>query len=343
MKRVIFCIAAGLICVIGVWVFAEEDSIVTNGTFDTDLSGWSLTEEGVGWESNEGNGVALLSQYFGTVWGPTFSELWQLISFPGNADQLSFDITMTVESAGGGPETDVLSVSVGGNVIYTLDSDQVMAAALNGEPEILEDPAPVIVDGEEGDRLVLFAVYHINITQDVSSLQNQTADLKFSLLNDLNDEMMAIVTVDDVAVSVSGDQTPPVVQIGEMMELWPPNHKYRTFKLSDCVQVTDGEEQIDVDQYGRILSICSDEPEDVSGNGDGKTEDDMVIVDDISFQLRSERQGKSNGRVYGVTFEVVDAAGNLAEATFYLGVPHDKSGGTPVDDGAGAGYTVTNP
>jgi len=340
MKRMNFCIAVGLVSVAGVWVFAQEDSIVSNGTFDVDLSGWTYTGEGVSWE----NEAAVLSHYPGTEWGvPTFSELWQGIDFPGNADQMSFDITMTVELGNGDPpETDVLSVSVGGTEIYRLDSSEVMEAALNGDTEhILADPPPVIFE-EDGERFVLFAVYNITITQDVSSLQNQTAELKFSLLND-PDETTTTVAVDDVAISVSGDQLPPVVEVGEMMELWPPNHKYRTFKLSDCVQVTDGEEEIDVDQYGRILSICSDEPEDVSGNGDGKTKDDMVIVDDITFQLRSERQGVSNGRVYGVTFEVADAAGNLAEATFYLGVPHDKSGGAPVDDGAGAGYTVTNP
>ena len=56
--------------------------------------------------------------------------------------------------------------------------------------------------------------------------------------------------------------------------------------------------------------------------------------------VRAERQGSSNGRVYGVSFEVVDNCGNVAPATCFVGVPHDQLGNPPVDDGAAAGYSV---
>ncbi len=140
-----------------------------------------------------------------------------------------------------------------------------------------------------------------------------------------------IVTVEDT--------TPPVVEVGDLIEMWPPNHTYRTFDLSDCIlsieDACDG--PLDVGS-ATILSIYSDEPEDA--DGDGHTFDDIVILGPTSFKVRKERQGRGNGRVYGITFEVFDAAGNGTEATCFVGVPHDQAGDPPVDDGPGSGYTV---
>jgi len=135
---------------------------------------------------------------------------------------------------------------------------------------------------------------------------------------------------------------PPEVMVADMLEIWPPNHKYRTFNLSDCVvEVQDAcEGPINVDDAGTIVSIYSDEPEDAQGVGDGQTVDDIVILGSSSFKVRAERQGRGNGRVYGVTFDVADAAGNITTATCYVGIPHDKSGDPPVDDGPDGGYTT---
>ncbi|MEN8216106.1 MAG: NHL repeat-containing protein [Pseudomonadota bacterium] len=148
------------------------------------------------------------------------------------------------------------------------------------------------------------------------------------------DACSATVTVED--------NTPPVVEMGDMLEMWPPNHKYRSFTLSDCVaSVTDNcSQSIDPNVAGSIVSIYSDEPEDVGGNGDGKTFDDIVIVSNSEFKLRSERQGKGNGRVYGINFVMADEAGNTTEGTCLIGVPHDQDGQPPINDGPGAGYTV---
>lgn len=136
------------------------------------------------------------------------------------------------------------------------------------------------------------------------------------------------------------DKTPPTVIVEPPVELWPPNHKYHTFDLSDCVkEVKDNcDKTIDVNADGHILSIYSDEPE--NSVGDGNTTDDIVILGDSSFKLRSERQGGGNGRVYGVSFAVSDNAGNTTKAICYFAVPHDQSGAPAVDDGPGAGYTV---
>ncbi|MDY7232661.1 DUF5011 domain-containing protein [Hyalangium rubrum] len=143
------------------------------------------------------------------------------------------------------------------------------------------------------------------------------------------------------------------VTVKPTQEIWPPNHKMQSFRLSDCasVQTTCGDDDGggcgdnggsngNINTMGTILSIYSDEPEDANGNGDGNTDDDIEITGASSFKLRAERQGKGNGRVYGVRFKVTDSSGAQQTATCKFVVPHDQSGRGGIDDGAAAGYTV---
>ncbi len=82
----------------------------------------------------------------------------------------------------------------------------------------------------------------------------------------------------------------------------------------------------------RIVSVSSDEPD--NGGGDGNTTNDIVIAADCeSVQLRAERIGSGNGRVYTITFEVTDASGNVSIATAKVTVPKSQNGAAAVDDG----------
>jgi hypothetical protein len=135
------------------------------------------------------------------------------------------------------------------------------------------------------------------------------------------------------------DDTAPSVTVADTINIWPPNHKYHTFTLADCVvEATDNCQEIDVMAHGSILSAYSDEPE--NAKGDGNTTGDIVILSSNEFQVRAERQGKGNGRVYGVSFAVSDASGNSTTATCRVAVAHDQSGAAAIDDGPAAGYSV---
>jgi hypothetical protein len=139
------------------------------------------------------------------------------------------------------------------------------------------------------------------------------------------------------------------VTVKPTQQIWPPNHKYQSFSLSDCAAVVTtscGDTQgnsANIDGLGTILSISSDEVEDAQGNGDGSTLNDIVITGRSTFQLRAEREGKGNGRVYGVNFKVTDSSGAVQTATCKFVVPHDQSDRQIFDDGAAAGYTVNAP
>jgi hypothetical protein len=81
-----------------------------------------------------------------------------------------------------------------------------------------------------------------------------------------------------------------------------------------------------------IASVTSDEADD--SDGDGNTRNDMIIAADCkSVQLRAERNGGSNGRVYTITFRVTDSAGNVGTATKQVTVPTTQNGAAAIDDG----------
>ena len=130
------------------------------------------------------------------------------------------------------------------------------------------------------------------------------------------------------------DNEPPVITVAPPTSLWPPNHKYATINVSQCVvSVSDNCASLSASNVV-ITQVTSDESDDAIGNGDGNTTNDMVIASGCqSVQLRSEREGNGNGRVYTITLSVKDGNGNTGTATCLVTVPHDQSGDPAVDDG----------
>ena len=137
--------------------------------------------------------------------------------------------------------------------------------------------------------------------------------------------------------------TPTINLITNSVTMWPPNHQYQTFNVSDFVSsATAGCSGADITNSVVIQKVTSDEPEDSATGGDGTTLNDIVIAANCkSVQLRRERDGGLNGRVYTITFKVTDSFGNTATATVKVNVPI-TNGGSAVDNGAAAGYTVNS-
>lgn len=128
---------------------------------------------------------------------------------------------------------------------------------------------------------------------------------------------------------------PPTITLKPFATPFPNDHKYRTFAIADMVaSATDG-------CGGNLLpnvvieQVTSDEPDNVKGNGDGETINDIVIAANCkSVQLRAERDGNKNGRVYVVKLRVSDASGNKAWANFKVRVPLSQNGNPAVEDPA---------
>ena len=140
-------------------------------------------------------------------------------------------------------------------------------------------------------------------------------------------------------VNVVDTSAPTINLNGQTPSMWPPNHNYQTFNVSDFVaSVTDGcDTSLSVGSVV-ISRVTSDELE--NGSGDGNTLNDIVIAGDCkSVQLRAERAGGGDGRVYTITFQVQDASGNVGTATARVFVPKSQNSGPAID--SGPHYTVS--
>jgi len=149
----------------------------------------------------------------------------------------------------------------------------------------------------------------------------------------LGDTEVTLTVTDDkgesstctATVTVIDDTAPEISIANSQLGMWPPNHKYKTFRVNNFgVSVTDN---CGCCVEAKITGVSSSEPDDAKGGGDGNTKNDIVIASDgKSVKLRAERMGGGDGRVYTITLSATDAAGNTATATCEVIVPHDRSG-----------------
>lgn len=123
------------------------------------------------------------------------------------------------------------------------------------------------------------------------------------------------------------DTLPPVIQ-PKITELWPPNHKFHTITIGDCVDVID---TCDPAVQVFFTYAASDEPR--NSTGDGNTEVDIANLGCDSVDLLSERKGNGDARVYTLGVRAIDALGNAVDGACHVIVPHDQGGKVPVDSG----------
>jgi len=117
---------------------------------------------------------------------------------------------------------------------------------------------------------------------------------------------------DEIAPTMTIELTPDV--------LWPPNHKY-----VEVTAVVTASDNFDASPVVTLLSVTSSDVDDENGGGDGSFTDDIVIVDDYTFQLRAERSATNKAsRVYTVTYQVQDACGNVTVESATVIVPFNQ-------------------
>ena len=145
------------------------------------------------------------------------------------------------------------------------------------------------------------------------------------------------------AILTVNNGTPVITLSTNSVSVWPPNHQYQTFNITDFVASASSSCDTSVDINDVVIQkVSSDEPEENPAGADGNTLNDIVIAPDCkSVQLRRERDGNLNGRVYTITFKVTDSFGNSTTATVKVNVPKNNNG-TAIDNGAAAGYTVNS-
>jgi hypothetical protein len=143
---------------------------------------------------------------------------------------------------------------------------------------------------------------------------------------------------DEVVITIL-DTTPPTITVELNRDvLWPPNHK-----LVDIIATVTVEDLCDEDASFVLTSITSDELDEGLGDGDHPNDIQGAVIGtpDVEFQLRSERSGLGDGRVYTIVYTASDASGNTAEFTVEVHVPHHQRGlanGATGFDAMGTGF-----
>lgn len=133
--------------------------------------------------------------------------------------------------------------------------------------------------------------------------------------------------VDQVRVITKANRPPICSGTASPDLLWPPNHKFR---LITIVGVTDPDgDPVTV----TITGVTQDEV--LNGLGDGDTTPDASNGPAPNqVNVRAERSGLGDGRVYRISYMADDGKGGTCTGSANVGVPHDQGkGSVPVDSG----------
>jgi YVTN family beta-propeller protein len=233
---------------------------------------------------------------------------------------ITFDATVTLSGSGlrgisataidpsGNRGTDTISVTVTNQPPVAVCADVSVSADASCRAAI----TPATIDGgsydPDGTPLVM--------TVDPAILSGLGPHAVTLMVDDgeIQDSCEATVTV--------VDDTPPIIDAiaADPSVLWPPNHKMKRVKFDLLSSdICDVEAQTCI-----VTNVTSDEP--IIGCDDDDKEPDWEIDGELSVKLRAERCGEGDGRIYTITVTCTDAAGNTADATTVVAVPHDQGG-----------------
>jgi hypothetical protein len=137
----------------------------------------------------------------------------------------------------------------------------------------------------------------------------------------VNDGVNADVT-GDIAVEIVDTTVPTLAPVPNRTILWPPNHNMVDIFIEANASDNSGSVTLSA-------TVSSNEPEDGLGDGDMTPDWSVPAIDQetgiITLQLRSERSGSGDGRVYTITITATDDSNNSSQASVEIIVPHDKS------------------
>lgn len=188
------------------------------------------------------------------------------------------------------------------------------------------EPCPWITSvSPTSGSLVPGASEDVTVSVDATGLALGTYECELRIVSNAENSGLVIVPV--TLNVVEFDHTPPVITVSNPITIWPPNRKYENFDLSELVVSVEDDVDGTIPVSSVVItSASSDEPDNAPGSGDGNSVNDIVIAEDCkAVDLRKERQGEGNGRVYEVHVSVSDAAGNVGTATCLVTVPHDQN------------------
>lgn len=128
---------------------------------------------------------------------------------------------------------------------------------------------------------------------------------------------------DNVAVTVVDITPPRISAVANTYELWPPDHRLVDIVIRVYTSDNSG--------LPVTLSAVVSSNEPVDGRCDGDTSPDWTepVIDQdagiITLQLRAERSGCGDGRVYTITITAADVSGNASSTNVEITVPRSRA------------------
>ena len=249
------------------------------------------------------------------------------VTTTGTCSSASQSATLTVNANTATTDPADTTVCLGGTASFSTTASGTAPFSF-----VWKQGATVLTNGSLGGRVTI-----------VSGSTTSTLTIANAQAGDLANYSVATTGTCGTATQTASlgiNSTPPSITLnGNTISLWPPNHSYNTINVTDLVaSASSCDGTVNLSSVV-IDKVTSDEAE--NGNGSGNTLNDIVIsCNRHSVQLRAEREGGGDGRVYTITFKVTDGLGHTAFATAKVVVPHSQNGGGAID--SGPHYTVTN-
>ncbi|MBE9008944.1 hypothetical protein IQ250_01785 [Pseudanabaenaceae cyanobacterium LEGE 13415] len=155
-------------------------------------------------------------------------------------------------------------------------------------------------------------------TVNVQILGDQIVEANETLFLNLTSSIFATIADNQAIGTILNDDADPLLSVtASPAQLWPPNH--RLVPIQVIIQTSDDS---GIPPTVRILSVTANEP--INGRGDGNTDYDYEITADGRVFLRAERSGNGNERIYTLTYQATDNAGNVTLATTTVRVPKSQ-------------------
>ena len=197
----------------------------------------------------------------------------------------------------------LVSITCPGTVVAPNDPGQCSALVDPGTPTWNAEGCPVDITSLRSDGLPINAPYPVGLTTVTWTATDGGGN---------NMSCPQTVQVNDVEPPVISNAT------AEPDSLWPPNHKMVPVNVAyEVMDNCDAAALITCE-----LTVASNEP--VNGTGDGDTEPDWIVLDEHDLELRSERAGGGNGRVYTQTITCADTKANESEEDTTVTVPKSR-------------------
>jgi uncharacterized repeat protein (TIGR01451 family) len=182
--------------------------------------------------------------------------------------------------------------------------------------------------GVGNNRTVTFTSLAANAVATITLVANVSCALADGTMISNTASVSSLATDQNLAnnsatVIAIASNPPPIINLNPPISLWPPNHTYHTVTVAQMVaSVSDN---CPLSDQVAIEKVTSDEPDNTIG--EGNTLNDIVIAADCqSVQLRSERAGPNDGRVYAITLRLRDSGGAVTRVDFLVSVPKSQNG-----------------